>query len=55
MNEIDIDELQRLHDEHEENLEMEADLHGTGTQMYKDTFMLLQLTKKELEKLQSMN
>jgi hypothetical protein len=55
MNEIDIDELQKLHDEHEENLEMEADLHGTGTQMYKDTFMLLQLTKKELEKLQSMN
>ena len=44
------DELQRLHDEHEANLELEADLHGTGTQMYKDTLTLLQLAKEELEK-----
>jgi hypothetical protein len=43
-------ELQRLHDEHEANLEMEADLNGTGTQMYKDTLMLLQLAKEEMEK-----
>ena len=42
------DELQRLHDEHEANLEMEADLHGTGTQMYKDTLMLLQRVKEEM-------
>ena len=44
------DELQRLHDEHEANLELEADLHGTNSQMYKDTFTLLQLAKEELEK-----
>ncbi len=43
-------ELQRLHDEHEANLEMEAELHGTGSQMYKDTLMLLQQIKKEMEK-----
>ena len=49
MNETDMYELQRLHDEHEANLEIEADLHGTNSQMYKDTYMLLQLTKKELE------
>ena len=42
------DELQRLHDEHEANLEMEADLHGTSTQMYKDTLMLLQRVKEEM-------
>ena len=44
------DELQRLHDEHEANLELEADLHGTGTQMYKDTLMLLGRVKEEMEK-----
>lgn len=44
------DELWRLHDEHEANLEMEADLHGTDTQMYKDTLMLLQQLKKEMRK-----
>jgi hypothetical protein len=44
------DELQRLHDEHEANLEMEADLNGTGTQMYKDTLMLLGRVKEEMEK-----
>jgi hypothetical protein len=42
--------LWRLHDEHEANLEMEADLHGTDTQMYKDTLMLLQQLKKEMRK-----
>ncbi len=42
------DELQRLHDEHEANLELEADLNGTSTQMYKDTLMLLERAKKEL-------
>ena len=42
------DELQRVHDEHEANLELEADLHGTDTQMYKDTLMLLERAKKEL-------
>ena len=50
MNEFDLWELQRLHDEHEANLELEADLHGTGTQMYKDTLLLLRQVKEELEK-----
>ena len=42
------DELQRLRDEHEANLELEADLNGTSTQMYKNTLMLLERAKKEL-------
>jgi hypothetical protein len=29
---------------------MEADLHGTDSQMYKDTLMLLQQIKKEMRK-----
>ena len=40
--------LWSIHDQHEANLELEADLHGTGTQMYKDTLMLLGRAKKEL-------
>lgn len=43
------DELWRLHDEHEANLELEADLHGTDTQMYKDTLALLGRLKKECQ------
>ena len=50
MNEFNLWELQKLHDEHEANLELEADLHGTGTQMYKDTLLLLRQVKEELEK-----
>jgi hypothetical protein len=42
------EELWITHDEHEANLELEADLHGTGTQMYKDTLMLLERAKKDL-------
>lgn len=42
------DELWRLHDEHESNLELEAELHGTDSQMYKDTLMLLQEIKREM-------
>jgi len=42
------EELWRTHDEHEANLELEADLHGTGTQMWKDTLMLLERAKKDL-------
>lgn len=38
--------LWSIHDEHEANLELEADLHGTSTQMYKDTLMLLERAKR---------
>lgn len=46
--EYNMDELRASRDGHEANLEMEADLHGTGTQMYKDTKMLLKRANEEL-------
>lgn len=44
-----LEQLQEYQAELEASLELEADLNGTSSQMYKDTHMLLEQTKKEKE------